>query len=201
MASSSSLRRYLANSLANLFAGAWEPQPEGPLPLDIPQASPQQVTYLCSLARDPPPPPNLCHMLSGFSLNQYRGCQLGGFLVTRGQLFEPPPLAPGSAMCGDLESGQKAPHANWEPGPAASDIHRQASVRSLRPALIVKVTCLVPWCPGRRGRPWATLTSVLPGSLGLPWRPWASLASWQGWHGDCWAATTPSISGRTAGLP
>ena len=53
----SSLRRYLANSLANLFAGAWEPQPEGPLPLDIPQASPQQVTYLCSLARDPPPPP------------------------------------------------------------------------------------------------------------------------------------------------
>lgn len=34
---------YLANSLANLFAGAWEPQPEGPLPLDIPQASPQQV--------------------------------------------------------------------------------------------------------------------------------------------------------------
>ncbi|KAB0386134.1 2-hydroxyacyl-CoA lyase 2 [Muntiacus reevesi] len=34
---------YLANSLANLFAGAWEPQPEGPLPLNIPQASPQQV--------------------------------------------------------------------------------------------------------------------------------------------------------------
>ncbi|XP_062034123.1 2-hydroxyacyl-CoA lyase 2 isoform X1 [Lepus europaeus] len=35
--------RYLENHLANLFAGAWEPQPEGPLPLDIPQASPQQV--------------------------------------------------------------------------------------------------------------------------------------------------------------
>uniref|UniRef100_A0A2K5NYG2 2-hydroxyacyl-CoA lyase 2 n=1 Tax=Cercocebus atys TaxID=9531 RepID=A0A2K5NYG2_CERAT len=33
---------YLENYLANLFAGAWEPQPEGPLPLDIPQASPQQ---------------------------------------------------------------------------------------------------------------------------------------------------------------
>lgn len=81
MASSSSLCRYLANSLANLFAGAWEPQPEGPLPLDIPQASPQQVTYLCSLARDPPPPPYR-HMLSGISLNQYRGCHLGGLLVT-----------------------------------------------------------------------------------------------------------------------
>ncbi|XP_020757693.1 2-hydroxyacyl-CoA lyase 2 isoform X1 [Odocoileus virginianus] len=37
------VRWYLVNSLANLFAGAWEPQPEGPLPLDIPQASPQQV--------------------------------------------------------------------------------------------------------------------------------------------------------------
>uniref|UniRef100_A0A8D2E4Y7 2-hydroxyacyl-CoA lyase 2 n=1 Tax=Sciurus vulgaris TaxID=55149 RepID=A0A8D2E4Y7_SCIVU len=34
---------YLKNCLANLFVGAWEPQPEGPLPLDIPQASPQQV--------------------------------------------------------------------------------------------------------------------------------------------------------------
>ncbi|ELK02926.1 acetolactate synthase-like protein [Pteropus alecto] len=34
---------YLDNYLANLFAGAWEPQCEGPLPLDIPQASPQQV--------------------------------------------------------------------------------------------------------------------------------------------------------------
>ncbi|XP_023594545.1 2-hydroxyacyl-CoA lyase 2 [Trichechus manatus latirostris] len=34
---------YLENHLANLFAGAWEPQPEGPLPLDIPQAAPQQV--------------------------------------------------------------------------------------------------------------------------------------------------------------
>ncbi|KAF6094319.1 ilvB acetolactate synthase like [Phyllostomus discolor] len=34
---------YLENHLANLFAGAWEPQPEGPLPLDIPQAPPQQV--------------------------------------------------------------------------------------------------------------------------------------------------------------
>ncbi|XP_027951090.1 acetolactate synthase-like protein isoform X1 [Eumetopias jubatus] len=33
---------YLENYLANLFAGAWEPQPEGPLPLDIPQASSQQ---------------------------------------------------------------------------------------------------------------------------------------------------------------
>ena len=63
MASSSSLRRYLANSLANLFAGAWEPQPEGPLPLDIPQASPQQVTYLCSLARDPAPLQPLPHLL------------------------------------------------------------------------------------------------------------------------------------------
>ncbi|XP_032169748.1 acetolactate synthase-like protein isoform X1 [Mustela erminea] len=34
---------YLENYLANLFAGAWEPRPEGPLPLDIPQAPPQQV--------------------------------------------------------------------------------------------------------------------------------------------------------------
>lgn len=34
---------YLENYLANLFAGAWEPQPEGPLPLNIPQAPPQQV--------------------------------------------------------------------------------------------------------------------------------------------------------------
>ena len=34
---------YLANPLANPFAGAWELEPEGPLPLDIPQASPQQV--------------------------------------------------------------------------------------------------------------------------------------------------------------
>ncbi|XP_032723367.1 acetolactate synthase-like protein isoform X1 [Lontra canadensis] len=34
---------YLENHLANLFAGAWEPRPEGPLPLDIPQASPRQV--------------------------------------------------------------------------------------------------------------------------------------------------------------
>ncbi|NP_001346230.1 2-hydroxyacyl-CoA lyase 2 isoform 1 [Mus musculus] len=34
---------YLQNCLANLFVGAWEPRPEGPLPLDIPQASPQQV--------------------------------------------------------------------------------------------------------------------------------------------------------------
>ncbi|XP_006898365.1 PREDICTED: acetolactate synthase-like protein [Elephantulus edwardii] len=34
---------YLKNHLANLFAGAWEPQPEGPLPLSIPQAPPQQV--------------------------------------------------------------------------------------------------------------------------------------------------------------
>ncbi|XP_075857611.1 2-hydroxyacyl-CoA lyase 2 [Microcebus murinus] len=34
---------YLRNHLAQVFAGAWEPQPEGPLPLDIPQASPQQV--------------------------------------------------------------------------------------------------------------------------------------------------------------
>ncbi|XP_058419539.1 2-hydroxyacyl-CoA lyase 2 isoform X2 [Diceros bicornis minor] len=34
---------YLENHLANLFAGAWEPQPEGPLPVDIPWASPQQV--------------------------------------------------------------------------------------------------------------------------------------------------------------
>ncbi|XP_037361951.1 2-hydroxyacyl-CoA lyase 2 [Talpa occidentalis] len=34
---------YLENHLANLFAGAWEPWPEGPLPLDIPQAPPLQV--------------------------------------------------------------------------------------------------------------------------------------------------------------
>lgn len=34
---------YLENHLANLFAGAWEPRPEGPLPLDIPQASPEKV--------------------------------------------------------------------------------------------------------------------------------------------------------------
>lgn len=34
---------YLQNCLNNLFVGAWEPHPEGPLPLDIPQASPQQV--------------------------------------------------------------------------------------------------------------------------------------------------------------
>ena len=69
--SSSPLRRYLENYLANLFAGAWEPQPEGPLPLDIPQASPQQVNCLCALARDP-------HLLCGFSVNQYWGCDLGG---------------------------------------------------------------------------------------------------------------------------
>lgn len=48
-ASFSHLRRYLENHLANLFAGAWEPRPEGPLPLDIPQASPQQVNRLSSL--------------------------------------------------------------------------------------------------------------------------------------------------------
>ncbi|KAM6218664.1 2-hydroxyacyl-CoA lyase 2 [Rhynchocyon petersi] len=36
---------YLENHLANLFAGAWEPQPEGPLPLNIPQATPQQVQH------------------------------------------------------------------------------------------------------------------------------------------------------------
>ncbi|XP_069864489.1 2-hydroxyacyl-CoA lyase 2 [Dipodomys merriami] len=34
---------YLENCLANLFAGAWEPQPEGPLPLHIPLAPSQQV--------------------------------------------------------------------------------------------------------------------------------------------------------------
>lgn len=34
---------YLGNHVANLFAGAWEPRPVGPLPLAIPQASPQQV--------------------------------------------------------------------------------------------------------------------------------------------------------------
>nr|XP_020011700.1 acetolactate synthase-like protein [Castor canadensis]XP_020011701.1 acetolactate synthase-like protein [Castor canadensis] len=34
---------YLQNCLTNLFAGAWEPQPEGPLPVNIPRASPQQV--------------------------------------------------------------------------------------------------------------------------------------------------------------
>ncbi|XP_008587291.1 PREDICTED: acetolactate synthase-like protein isoform X2 [Galeopterus variegatus] len=47
---------YLENHLANLFAGAWEPQPEGPLPLDIPQASPQQVqrcVEILSRARRP----------------------------------------------------------------------------------------------------------------------------------------------------
>lgn len=52
-ASSSHLCRYLENHLANLFAGAWEPQPEGPLPLDIPQASPQQVNRFPFLAEDP----------------------------------------------------------------------------------------------------------------------------------------------------
>ncbi|XP_010638301.1 acetolactate synthase-like protein [Fukomys damarensis] len=63
---------YLQNCLANLFAGAWEPQPEGPLPLDIPQASPLQVQccveilsrakrpllLLGSQALLPPTPPN-----------------------------------------------------------------------------------------------------------------------------------------------
>ncbi|XP_027706681.1 acetolactate synthase-like protein [Vombatus ursinus] len=47
---------YLQNHLANLFAGAWEPQPEGPLPLDIPQASSQQVqrcVELVSRAKKP----------------------------------------------------------------------------------------------------------------------------------------------------
>ncbi|ELV13690.1 Acetolactate synthase-like protein [Tupaia chinensis] len=47
---------YLENHLANLFAGAWEPQPEGPLPLDIPQASPLQVqrcVEILSRARRP----------------------------------------------------------------------------------------------------------------------------------------------------
>ncbi|XP_049645242.1 2-hydroxyacyl-CoA lyase 2 [Suncus etruscus] len=47
---------YLGNHLANLFAGAWEPRPEGPLPLDIPQASPQQVqrcVEILSRARKP----------------------------------------------------------------------------------------------------------------------------------------------------
>ncbi|CAH6779380.1 Ilvbl [Phodopus roborovskii] len=34
---------YLQNCLTNLFVGAWEPRPEGPLPLNIPQASPQQI--------------------------------------------------------------------------------------------------------------------------------------------------------------
>ncbi|XP_044540378.1 2-hydroxyacyl-CoA lyase 2, partial [Gracilinanus agilis] len=47
---------YLENHLANLFAGAWEPQPEGPLPLNIPQASSQQVqrcVELVSRAKKP----------------------------------------------------------------------------------------------------------------------------------------------------
>ncbi|XP_055975487.1 2-hydroxyacyl-CoA lyase 2 [Sorex fumeus] len=47
---------YLGNHLANLFAGAWEPRPVGPLPLDIPQASPQQVqrcVEILSRARKP----------------------------------------------------------------------------------------------------------------------------------------------------
>ncbi|XP_074060383.1 2-hydroxyacyl-CoA lyase 2 [Macrotis lagotis] len=47
---------YLKNHLANLFAGAWEPQPQGPLPLDIPQASSQQVqrcVELLSRAKKP----------------------------------------------------------------------------------------------------------------------------------------------------
>lgn len=47
---------YLDNHLGNLFAGAWEPRPEGPLPLDIPQASPQQVqrcVEILSRARKP----------------------------------------------------------------------------------------------------------------------------------------------------
>lgn len=34
---------YLENHLDDLFAGAWEPRPEGPLPVDIPKASAQQV--------------------------------------------------------------------------------------------------------------------------------------------------------------
>ncbi|XP_068943037.1 2-hydroxyacyl-CoA lyase 2 isoform X2 [Petaurus breviceps papuanus] len=47
---------YLQNHLANLFAGAWEPQPEGPLPVNIPQASSQQVqrcVELVSRAKKP----------------------------------------------------------------------------------------------------------------------------------------------------
>ncbi|XP_037674145.1 2-hydroxyacyl-CoA lyase 2 isoform X3 [Choloepus didactylus] len=47
---------FLENHLANLFAGAWEPQPEGPLPLDIPQAPPKQIqrcVELLSRAKKP----------------------------------------------------------------------------------------------------------------------------------------------------
>jgi hypothetical protein len=52
--------RYLQNCLTNLFAGAWEPQPEGPLPVNIPRASPQQVNCLFCTAQDPPPGPWQC---------------------------------------------------------------------------------------------------------------------------------------------
>lgn len=62
---------YLENHLANLFAGAWEPQPEGPLPVDIPWASPQQVIAS-------PPWPRTPTWQDGLSLSQCWGCTLGG---------------------------------------------------------------------------------------------------------------------------
>lgn len=65
------LCRYLENHLANLFAGAWEPQPKGPLPLDIPMASLQQVDPLSSSARTPT-------WQDSPSLSRYWGLDLGG---------------------------------------------------------------------------------------------------------------------------
>lgn len=42
--------RYLENHLNNLFAGAWESRDVSPLPVDIPQASDDQVRIaLCSV--------------------------------------------------------------------------------------------------------------------------------------------------------
>ncbi|XP_075404465.1 2-hydroxyacyl-CoA lyase 2 [Tenrec ecaudatus] len=92
---------YLQNHLANLFAGAWEPQPEGPLPLDIPQAAPQQVQrcieilsrakrplmVLGSQALLPPTPPDkLCAAVETLGVP----CFLGG--MARGLLGRNNPL-------------------------------------------------------------------------------------------------------------
>lgn len=74
-ASSSHFCRYLENHLANLFAGAWESRPEGPLPLDIPQASPQQVIRLSSLAEDP-------HLAGRSLFESVLGPCLWGLMVT-----------------------------------------------------------------------------------------------------------------------
>lgn len=40
------LLRYLNNHLMNLFAGAWETRDVSPLPVDIPQATDDQVGLL-----------------------------------------------------------------------------------------------------------------------------------------------------------